>query len=162
MFRGVKPQPAHLKVLRGNPGKRPIPTNEPQPTRGELPAPPDFLAPLAREEWLRVTPELYRLGLLTVVDINPLAAYCQAYSRWVTAERALAKMAEKSPIGAGLVMINPADKKLIQNPLVNIAAHAARDMVRYASEFGLTPVARARLAAGPEKEGKDGWEGLIA
>jgi P27 family predicted phage terminase small subunit len=35
-----------------------------------------------------------------------------------------------------------------RNPLVKIAADAAEDMVRYASEFGLTPVARSRLAVG--------------
>jgi phage terminase small subunit len=35
-----------------------------------------------------------------------------------------------------------------QNPLAKIAAAAADAMVRYVSEFGLTPVGRARIAAG--------------
>ena len=35
-----------------------------------------------------------------------------------------------------------------QNPLVSIARKHAGDMVRYASEFGLTALARSRLAAG--------------
>ena len=34
------------------------------------------------------------------------------------------------------------------NPLVSIARKHAADVIRYASEFGLTPVARTRLAAG--------------
>jgi hypothetical protein len=35
-----------------------------------------------------------------------------------------------------------------RNPLVKIAADAGADMLRYTSEFGLTPIARTRLAAG--------------
>lgn len=48
------------------------------------------------------------------------------------------------------------------NPLVSIARRHAGDVIRYASEFGLTPVARARLAAGgyvPPSPGK--FEGLL-
>ena len=43
------------------------------------------------------------------------------------------------------------------NPLVRIAAKAAEDMLRFASEFGLTPIARARIAGGvggPPDDGK--------
>jgi phage terminase small subunit len=34
------------------------------------------------------------------------------------------------------------------NPLVRAASRAATEMLRFASEFGMTPVARARIAAG--------------
>jgi hypothetical protein len=47
------------------------------------------------QHWYRVGEELLRLGLLTVVDLQPLAAYCQTYDRWRMAEEALAKIAEK-------------------------------------------------------------------
>ena len=33
-----------------------------------------------------------------------------------------------------------------RNPLVKIAADAAEDMLRFAGELGLTPIARTRLA----------------
>jgi len=36
-----------------------------------------------------------------------------------------------------------------QNPLVRIAAASANVMIRFAREFGLMPLARTRLAAGP-------------
>jgi hypothetical protein len=44
------PVPFPLKVLRGNPGKRPLP-NEPQPARPPTcPEPPAFLAGYAADE----------------------------------------------------------------------------------------------------------------
>src|SRR4051812_32697332 len=59
-MQGRKPTPAALKLIQGNPGKRPI-RQEPQPERGDLPEPPEFLAEDAKAEWRRVAPELYRL-----------------------------------------------------------------------------------------------------
>jgi P27 family predicted phage terminase small subunit len=89
---------------------------------------------------------------VTAIDINPLAAYCIAYQRWRTAEETLAEMAKRDPHTSGL-MIKDVSSNAQQNPLVRVAARAARDMVRYASEFDLSPVARARLAAGPYGDG---------
>ena len=46
---------------------------------------------------------------------------------------------------------------------MKIAADAASDMMRYAAEFGMTPVARSRIATGvggqPPGDGK--FEGLL-
>jgi P27 family predicted phage terminase small subunit len=119
-----------------------------------LPDPPAILTKPAKEEWLRVSVELYRLGLLTLVDVQILAAYCQAYGRWIAAERAIARMAERDQLSDGL-MIKTTNGNAIQNPLVGTANKAASDMVRYATEFGLTPAARARLAIGPIEHAKE-------
>jgi len=101
--------------------------------------------------------------VLTVVDFHPLAAYCAAYARWRTAEEALTEMAKRDPVLSGL-MIRTRAGSPIQNPLVATAAKAASDMVRYAAEFGLTPSARARIAAGPfgGPGGQDKFSGLLA
>jgi P27 family predicted phage terminase small subunit len=157
------PVPTRLRLLRGNPGKQAI-RPEPQPPEPiALPEPPDFLNDEAKSEWARVGEELRRLRLLTIVDTKSFAAYCVAYARWAAAERALKGMAERDSITHGLLVKGSLGTP-IQNPLVKVAANAARDMVRYASEFGLTPVARARIAAGPT--GYDGppskFAGLIA
>lgn len=158
MTRGRKPKPAHLKLVEGNPGKRAL-KKEPQPAR-VLPDAPPFLTPDARGEWDRVSTELYHLGLLTNVDVQPLAAYCQAYGRWVAAEKAIAKMAERDTLTAGL-MIKTTNGNAIQNPLVGTSNKAASDMVRYASEFGLTPAARARLAIDPSQPQTSKFDGLF-
>ena len=82
--------PVKLKLLRGNPGKRAI-RPEPEPTLlTEPPAPPRNLRGDALDEWGRVTRELIRLGMLTVLDLRPLAAYCQVFGRWMAAEDTLA------------------------------------------------------------------------
>jgi P27 family predicted phage terminase small subunit len=153
---GPPPQPAHLRLLRGNPGRRPI-KPEPQPEIAVVvPEPPEFLTGHACDEWYRVAPELHRLQLLTVVDVNALAAYCAAYKRWRTAEETLNEMAKRDPVTSGLIIRSSNTKAPMQNPLVLIAKQAASDMVRYASEFGMTAAARARIAAGVYNEPSGG------
>jgi phage terminase small subunit len=42
----------------------------------------------------------------------------------------------------------PGERHKVANPLLKIAAQAARDLIRFGTEFGLTLSARARVAAG--------------
>ena len=157
---GPRPVPTHLRVLRGNPDHRPI-RNEPQPLiPDDCPEPPEFLSAYAKDEWWRVGGELHRLGLLTIIDIAPLAAYCVAYGRWRTAEETLVKIAANDPVMHGLMIKR--DTTVGVNPLIHVARKSAADMVRYASEFGLTPAARARIAAGVGDHPQSKFAGLLA
>ena len=81
---------------------------------------------------------------MTELDAGALAAYCQAYGRWVEAERVIAIMAERDVQLRGL-MIRSAKGNHVPNPLIWIANAAMKDMVRYAAEFGMTPSARSRI-----------------
>ena len=148
-MKGRKPTPTHLRLLRGNPGKRAINRDEPQPHEvTDVPEAPPFLTEYARQEWQRIASELRYLHLLTLVDLNPLAAYFMAYSRWRTAEEALAEMTKDDPKWRGFIVYG-AQGTPVKNPLVTAVAKAAADMVRYASEFGFTPAARCRISSGP-------------
>ena len=150
-MRGPKPKSAHLKLVRGNPGKRPIRAEvEVAPS---LPEPLPFLCNDAKAEWARVAPMLYALRLLSELDLAALAAYCSAYATWKQAHGALGEMAKHDPVSKGL-MIKSKKGNLIQNPLLGIANTAAGNMVKYAADFGLTPSSRARIAAGPAEGGK--------
>jgi P27 family predicted phage terminase small subunit len=160
---GPPPVPTNLRILRGNPSKRPI-RPEPQPPRtAEPPEPPSFLTGVAADEWWRAAPTLHRLGLLTVLDVAAFAAYCQAYKRWRTAEEALAKMAEKDPVTGGMLIKGSLGDARV-NPLARVAANAASDMVSFAAQFGMTAAARARIAAGPfgQPPGGGKFDGLLA
>ena len=146
-MRGPPAKPTHLKLLRGNPGHQVLNKHEPQPTLPDKPPePPDDLIGYAREEWYRIVVEAFRLKLVTSVDIQPLAAYCDAYQRWRSAREKLAAMAENDPLMAGLLVKTKAGGAA-PNPLVFLVQSAARDMVRFAGEFGLTPAARSRIKA---------------
>lgn len=139
---GRPPKPTNLKLLHGNPGNRTLNKREPKP-KSAAPEAPGHLSAAAQAEWARVCGELKTLGLLTGLDRAALAAYCQAYGRWVQAESALAKVKNEA---YGLV-IKTQSGNMIQNPLVGTANKAMSDMMRYAAEFGMTPSARAKIEA---------------
>jgi P27 family predicted phage terminase small subunit len=154
MVGGRKPTPVRLKVLLGNPGKRPLPVEPVPQTFAEIPAPPDYLQPEAAAEWRRLAPELLRLGLLTPVDLAAFASYCEAVGRWQLAVRLLAE-------SGGKLTARGYRGRVITNPLVRVIGAAADDALRCATEFGMTPSSRARVGAGlGGKAGK--FAGLLA
>jgi P27 family predicted phage terminase small subunit len=158
---GRRPTPTYLKLLRGNPGKRPINKGEPQPRIPETaPEPPAWLSPYAKEEWLRIAPELHRMRLLTPIDVMSFGAYCESYSDWRSASEVLAAAAAEDPTTGGLLVSGRRGD--VANPLVGIISTAARAMLRFAGEFGCTPVARSRINTGdfgPHPPSK--WDGLL-
>jgi len=125
-----------MKLLTGNPGKRPLNPNEPQP-KPEIPECPPQLGPVAREEWDRLTTHLASLRMITALDRTALATYCSAYGLWAEAIEAVQKYGTmvKSPTGYP-----------IQSPYVSIANRQAEIMMRIASEFGFTPASRSRIS----------------
>ena len=86
--RGPQRKPTKLKVVEGNPGKRPINANEPDP-EVKIPECPEFLDDVAKAEWNRIAPELEAYGLISELYRAVLAGYCNCYSRWVAAEKEL-------------------------------------------------------------------------
>ncbi len=60
---------------------------------------------------------------------------------------ALAQMATNDPTTNGR-LIKTEYGDAVQNPPLSIARKYAADMVRYASKFGLTALARTRIGAG--------------
>jgi P27 family predicted phage terminase small subunit len=149
-MRGRKPTPTALKVFRGNPGKRPLNDQEPQPRRGPLTC-PQHLDAEAKKEWRRVAKELNALGLLTVIDRATLAAYCQAWSRWLKLESIVQQTGEV------LIDVDPVSKKptgaLYSNPYFAALNKTLRTLHQFASEFGMSPSSRTRLSM-PRLEGQ--------
>jgi P27 family predicted phage terminase small subunit len=135
-------------MLKGNPGKRSLNRTEPNPERApDVPDPPEFLTGYAAEEWRRIAAEMYYCGLLTVVDVNVFAAYCNAFKMWRTALEAWAKMTKEDPASHGL-LVKTRKGAVVENPLSIVARHAANDMLKFACEFGMTPAARTRIRTG--------------
>ena len=139
-MRGRKPKPTAIKVLAGNPGRRPVNQAEPRfhvPER--TPSPPAFLSDSAAEVWRDLGKLLRDAGLFTVVDRYALAMFCAAAGRWMEAEH---KLKETGP-----VLVSRETGNLYQNPYLHIANKAWGQMRQMLSEFGLTPAERSRLKA---------------
>ena len=156
---GRKPKPTNLKILEGNPGKRPLNLNEPKPI-SIAPECPDWLLDDAKKEWKRLAPELERLGLLTILDMAAFAGYCQSYAKFKAAERFLKKngttyrIPKKNKEGEVIsVYIAP-------SPEVAIANQCLKQIIALASEFGLTPSSRGRIYL-PSKIIDDEFEALL-
>lgn len=139
---GRKRKPTALRVLQGNPGKRPLPENEPVAPVGErTPGVPRHLKGDARRAWRKVAPVLHNMRVLTDADLHALEAYCVAYARWRKAEDELA---------LGNYVIKTDKGNLVQSPWVGIANKAMDQMRRFMVEFGMTPSSRARVKVEPK------------
>jgi|SRR6516225_5635110 len=148
MKRGPKPTPTHLRLLRGNPGLRPVNAREPQPEQLEIvPEAPAHLRGHARDEWERAGKVLRNQSMFTQADIKIFESYCVAYGHWRDAEEALARCRDVDPVNFGLVVGTP-QGRVVENALVGIARKAASEMLRYASEFGFTPASRTCVVKG--------------
>lgn len=109
-----------------------------------LPSCPAHLRGEARREWRRLGKKLAGCGLLTEIDGAALALYCQAWARWVDAERALEKFG---------VMVKSPNGFPMQSPYLAVANKAMEQMTRLLTEFGMSPSSRARVsvAAPPDR-----------
>lgn len=137
-------KPTALRLLEGNPSKKPLPKREPKITTALGTTPPPHLSAEARVEWRRASKILGNVGLLSAADRAAFAAYCQAYGRWVQAENALARMAERDQASHG-ILIKTSNGNVVQSPLVGAANRAMDLMLKAAAEFGMTPAARTRV-----------------
>jgi P27 family predicted phage terminase small subunit len=137
---GRRPKPTHLKLLQGNPGKRPLNADEPKPPV-ELPPPPDHLSELAKQEWKNMGEQLVKLGLLTTIDRAAFAAYCVVWARWIEAEQALKTTGPVVRSTSGTPMLSP---------FYTVANQSLSQMRAYLTEFGMTPSSRSRTSVAGE------------
>lgn len=100
-----------------------------------LPRCPSHLNDVAYKEWRRLATPLHEAGILTLADRSVLAAYCQAYARWVEAE-------ENSPRRP---LLKTPSGYVQQSPWLAVANKQMELMGRFMAELGLTPAARSRL-----------------
>lgn len=148
-MRGRKPTPTKLRLVKGNPGRRPLPAGEPTP-RPATPTRPAWLSPEAKREWTRVAGELAALGILSQLDRATLAMYCQAWSDYCDLSKALQK--------EGWTVAT--DKSVKRHPAAASLREAHERVRSAAAELGMTPAARVRLAYPRDYDGLDPLEAL--
>lgn len=139
---GPPSTPTRLKILRGNPGKRKINKNEPQPSEKGVRC-PEWLSPESKNVWKKIAPQLKSLKLLTLVDVNEFALYCGYMAEYITAYEFIQKNGLTYESNSGLTKVYPQ---------VRIARDAARMASSLASKFGLSPSDRVKFDLPKEKE----------
>lgn len=135
--------PTQLKLLRGNPGKRPLPKDEPEPAAGaEM---PDWLSKEAAAHWPVVARQLEQARVLSQLDGAALGLYCEAFARWRNASDLVAIHGMVTNAGTG---------RLIQSPYLTIAIQASEQMTKMLVEFGMTPSSRTRVKTTSKDAGR--------
>lgn len=107
---------------------------------------PRWLTKDARKEWKRITDALADMDVFRLPDRAVLASYCQAYSRWQTAEELIS--VEGTVIRA---TGHNGQEKLIPHPALSVAEQAQRQMLRAATLCGFTPADRSKISAPPKQ-----------
>lgn len=90
-LRGPRPQATVVKLLKGNPGRRPINMNEPKPPPGAPDVPPG-LDTEQQVEFDKVCRWLAPMGLLTKADQTIVAAYAVSLARFWVLNRRMAML----------------------------------------------------------------------
>ncbi|MDB6035809.1 MAG: phage terminase, small subunit, putative, family [Verrucomicrobiales bacterium] len=138
MGRGRKAEANVTRILNGVRADR-VNLAMPEPSR-EIPDAPFYLDEIGLDEWGRMAPMLWEMGVLTSADGPALGLYCRAFSRWHLASNDLEKNGCESMSDTGAIKRSPA---------AAVVAQAEAFMLRCLAEFGLTPSARARVKATP-------------
>lgn len=152
-MKGRKPTPTVRRLLEGNPGKRRINRNEPQPAAPEADAfdhPPCELDghAVAIAEWTRLAPILRRARQITDADRSSLIAACLEWDRY------LAALAKVQTLG---LVVNAPSGYPMTNPYLSIATRALAGCNRLWPELGLTPSSRSRLSTTTAAPGGDAF-----
>jgi P27 family predicted phage terminase small subunit len=146
---GHNRKPTALRLIQGNPGKRPLAT--PPQVPAKMPQCPRHLHGAARAEWKRLAPQLFEAGLLTELDVTALAALCSTWALWTEAKERLESEGLTVSVRGGAVR---------PSPWIAIASRAQRDMQLLQAEFGLTPASRSRVKVEPPPR-RDPFDDLL-
>lgn len=136
---GRRPTPSALKLVTGNPGKRPLNKKEPKP-RTKVPVCPPHLDAKGKTVWKKLCTLLRRMGVMTEADGLALERLCDCYADIL----ACRDLIERD--GRTYTTIDQNANTLIKNnPAVNQLRAADAQFKSYLVEFGLTPAARSKV-----------------
>ena len=144
MAKGRKKIPTNLKSMQGTIEKSRLVKNEMQVDLVDsIPKAPELLSKNGREEWEKVTMQLYNLNMLHSVDLRLVEAYCNEISLYIECELELRK-------NGRIDNFTNTNGDLIRSqakPYLKIKNDALNNALKLAAQFGLTPVARASISA---------------
>jgi len=113
---------------------------------------PKWLSDRAKKEYRRLIKSMEDMDMLGDLDANNLAAYCNAYDKYLTAEQ---EITEK-----GLFVESPKNPKapFQVNPAVYAQSKYAKEMREFGKQCGLSIDSRLKFAAAKLTEVESGIE----
>ena len=144
MGKGRNKIPTKIKEMQGTVEKSRTIENEMVVDQvSELPIVPDWLSEIGKSEFKKVTTQLFNLGMLYSVDLKLVEAYSNEISLYLECEMKLRTInrIDEFESSEGIVLRRQA------SPLLKIKNDALNNSLKLATQFGLTPVARASIAA---------------
>ena len=130
---GPSRKPTAMRLLHGTRDKR---KNKNEPRPGGVAQMPDWLCEVAQDEWIRLSSDLFDIGLITKADEVEFAIYCQSYAELQEAEAALLKFGRTQVTKDGF------ERK---SPWLSIRDEAWKRLHQAAQQFGLTPSSRTKI-----------------
>lgn len=171
-LRGSKGKPAHVKLLEGNPGQRPVKTDFVEPSGDAEPG--DYISGYAREVWDRVVAAMPP-GTYKATDTGTLEAYCIACDQLYTAQTMLKleghvivpMLVAKDEHGemifnddTGLPVLVPMGKAY-RNPWSVVAREAMEKIATLGTRLGLDPIARENIKNPTAQKPASKFAGLV-
>ncbi len=144
MGKGRKKTPTVLKEMYGTVRADRVLENEMQVDLvSDIPEAPELLSTIGVAEWYKVTTQLFNLKMLHDVDQSLILAYCNEMSLYIESELELRQ-------NGRIDNFKNSNGDLIRSqakPLVKVKNDALANALKLATQFGLTPVARANISA---------------
>lgn len=148
MKTGRKAQPTALKLIKGNPGNRPVNEAEPKPAKVFRPRAPSGFTRLEKAKWGEMCKKLGACRVLTELDLDALEIYVR---NWVAMHDAIRDVTDRGKLlqaPSGGVMWNPSWTQYKHSEAVCRSLQA---------EFGMTPSSRTSVVASARGDGKSRW-----
>ena len=156
---GRRPEPTHLKLVKGVTRRERVNRSEPAVPSGMPEKPARLTDATARSAWARFGRILLDMGVLTVADGAALERLCECYSQVCRLQRDLENHGHTCLSGVETDKdgrIIPGTGMVRARPEAALLADADRRLRGYLTDFGLTPSARGKIhAAGSAEKSKD-------
>lgn len=145
---GRKAKPTALKLIQGNPGKRPINEEEPKPAIVYKPRAPRGLTKDEQAKWRQMVRRLSAMRVLTEADLDALEIYVR---NWCAMHTALADLNVRGKL------VQTPSGGVMWNPSWSEYKHALQVCRSLQAEFGLTPSSRTGVKADAGGDGRGQW-----
>jgi P27 family predicted phage terminase small subunit len=132
---GRHPVPTAIKLARGNPGQRPINSDEPTPPPADC-TPPATLSEVGIEKWVELTDLLTKMGVFTLADRSAVERYCLIHEQWMHVVKHVRENGMTQITQTGYSQLT-AEGSLFKS--------LPSDLLKLEQQFGMTPAARSSL-----------------